>query len=110
MVADHGQNEVVVRPHWPAWRVDHDVVDSDLLHGAVEVRLDLSILDTVFNVGLDPVLHVVVKLRVAMHQRNAGAVTPKIQCGDRGGVLAANDHHIRVVIRMRIVIIVRDLG
>ena len=77
---------------------------------AVEVGLDLSVLDAVLEVGLDPVLHVMVQLRSAMHQRDARAVPPQIERRNGGGVLAPDHQHVGVVVRMRLAVVVRDLG
>jgi len=37
-------------------------------------------------------------------------MTPQIQSGDGGGVLAADYQHISVVVRVGVAVVVRDLG
>ena len=111
MVANQGQHEIILQADRSARRDDHDVVNADLLHRAVEVGFDISLFLMRFSrVRLDPVLDVVVQLRLAIDQRDARAVTPQIESGNRGRVLAADHQHVGVVIRMRLGVIVRDLG
>ena len=49
-----------------------------------EVRFDFSGLNAIFQVGLDPILHVMVHLRLAVHERNAGTVAPQVERSDCG--------------------------
>src|SRR5271155_135411 len=51
-----------------------------------------------------------VQLLAAVDERDARSVTPQIEGRDSGGILASDHQHIAVVIRMRLAIIMRDLG
>ena len=75
----------------------------------IEVGLDLAALDAVFDVGLDPILDAVGNLGPAMQQRDARAGPEQFERGDGGGILRADDQHIVIVIRMRLLVIVDDL-
>ncbi len=75
-----------------------------------EERLDLAILDAVFDVGLDPVLDVPVHSFIAMHQRDTRSAAPQFKCRNRRRVLPADHHDIRVEVGVRIVVVVMDLA
>ena len=104
------RKDVVVRQCLRALgRLQHDVVELDALDRRVEVRGDLAPFDAVLDVGLDPVLDVAMQLRAAMDERDARSVTLEIQRRNRRGVLAADNDDIAVEVRMRLVVVVRDL-
>src|SRR4030088_1221847 len=50
------------------------------------------------------------QLRLTVNQRDTGAVAPQVERCDRGGVLATDDQHLAVVVRVRFAVIVRDPG
>ena len=89
---------------------DGEVVFGDARDGGGEVGGDLAVLDAVVDVGQNPVLHVVVHLGAAMDQGDARAVTPEVERGDGGGVLAADDGDIQAEEGMGIVVVVLTLG
>ncbi len=45
-----------------------------------------------------------------MDEGDARAVTPEVERGDGGGVLAADDEDVEAEVRMRLVVVVLDLG
>ena len=47
-----------------------------------------------FDVRQNPVLHVAMDLRAAMHQRHPRAVAPQVQRRNRRRILSPDDHHI----------------
>src|ERR1039457_4765744 len=49
-------------------------------------------------------------LRPAVDEGDAGAMTPEVERGDGGGVLAADDEDVEAEVRMRLVVIVLHLG
>src|SRR5437660_4246577 len=110
MVADERQYEVVLQANRAARRVDDHVIDANFLHGAVEEGFNIAVLDTVLQVGLDPVLDVVMDLRTTIYERNAGAVPPKVERRNRRRVLPANHQHITIKVRMRLAVVMRNLG
>jgi len=77
MVADKSEDKIVLQANRTARRVDHYMVHANFLHRAVEVRFDVIALYAVFQVGLDPVLNVVVQLRAAIGQSDACAMPPQ---------------------------------
>jgi len=60
-------------------RRDGDGIQVDVCDFAVEMGLDLAVLDAIFDVGLDPVLDVPVDAGAAMYERDARTVPPEIQ-------------------------------
>ena len=89
--------------------IEHDLVGADLDHPRIEVRLDGSFLDAILDVGLDPVLHRIAEPGAAMHHRHVAAGAVDLERGFGGGVLAADNHHALAVIRMRLLVEVRDV-
>src|SRR5690348_12502436 len=110
MVSNQREDKIVLQAHRPARGRDYCVVDSDFLDVTVEKSFDLSVLDAILEVGLDPVLYVMVELRTAVNQRNPSTMPPKIKRRDGCRVLAADHQHIRVVVGVRLPIIVGDFG
>src|SRR5437899_7180171 len=110
IVSGESKHEVIIQPDASIGRLDYDVVLSDLGNPAVEVGNDLAVLDSVFDVGPDPVLHVAVHLAFVVNQGHTGAVTPQFQRRNRGRVLAPDHQHLALVVRVRLVVVVIDLG
>ena len=111
MVAGEGEDEVVGQGERCPPVVARVTVSSVMLRDrAGEVCGDLVVLDAVVDVGQDPVFDVAVHLRAAMHEGNARAVPPQFERGDGGGVFAADDQDVQAVVRMRLVVVVLDLG
>src|SRR3979411_483886 len=99
MVADEGQDEVVLQSKRAARSIHYHVVHYDFFHAAAEVSLNFPCLDAVFYIGLDPILHVMVQLRLTMNQRDAGTVAPEIERCERGGILSPSGQRIAVIVR-----------
>src|ERR1700716_1550449 len=110
MVADEGQDEVVFQSKRAARSIHYHVVHYDFFHAAAEVSLNFPCLDAVFYIGLDPILHVMVQLRLTVNQGDASTMAPEIKSCDGGRILATDDQHLAVVVRVRLAVIVRDLG
>src|ERR1700676_582349 len=86
------------------------MIHSDLLYCAVEIRLDVSVLNPIFYVGLDPILNVAMQLGSAVDERHAGAMAPQIKRGDSRRILPSNNKNITIVIRVRLAVVVRHFG
>src|SRR4030088_1676047 len=110
MVADEGQDEVVLQSKRAARSIHYHVVHYDFFHAAAEVSLNFPCLDAVFYIGLDPILHVMVQLRLTVNQGDASTMAPEIKSCDGGRILATDDQHLAVVVRVRLAVIVRDPG
>ncbi len=110
MVTGERKHEVVLQFHFAVGRAQQHGIVSDLAHRAVEVGRDLGALDAVFDVGLYPVLHAVAHGGPAVHQGDAGAVPPQVERRLRRRVLAADDQHVRVIKRMRLAVVMENLG
>src|SRR5579863_1364701 len=106
MISGHSEDEIVGQRHAAAWSFDHNRVGSNFQNLGGKVCLDLAVLD----VRLDPVLHVGRNLGSAVDESDAGAASPKFESGNGSGVLAADDHNVHVVKRMRVVIIMMNLA
>ena len=70
---------------------------------------DFAVLDAVVDVGQDPVLNMAMHLRAAMDQGDARAMSPEVERGDGGRVLAADDHDVEAEEGMRLVVVVLTL-
>src|SRR5581483_7412065 len=115
VVPRHGQHKIVLQDlnAFAARRMhrrDQDAVGPYLDHLRVEEGSNLAILYSVLNVGPQPVLDLVGKLRAAVNERNAGAAAVEFQGRHDGRIPSANDGYIRVVIGMRFGVVVRDFG
>src|SRR5450755_447038 len=108
MVASKGEDKVVVQAKRTFRSAQRYPGIADLLHGAVEVGRDFASLNAVLDVGTHPVLDVVVHLRSAMNEGDAGAVTPQIQRGFGGGIFASDYEHVGVVIRMGFAVVMQN--
>src|SRR6266852_3270483 len=109
MVPGERKNEIVLQALRTSRSIKYDVIGADLEDRTVEVGNDFSGLDAVLDVGAHPVFDVRVDLGAAMNQRHAGAMPPEIESGFGGRVLAANDDHVIVEVRMRFTIVMEDL-
>src|SRR5215468_12706131 len=105
VIAGEREHKVVLEGQFAVRRIQYDRSRRDLPHYRVEVRLDFAVLDAVFDIGLDPVLHLVMDHRTAMHQRDSRPVSPQLERGNGGGILRADHDHLCVEIRMRFTII-----
>src|ERR1700732_4672011 len=108
MIPSKREHKIVFQMKSSRRSSQRDIVPSDFLHCAVEVRDDLARLDAVLDVGTHPVLDVAVNLRSAMDKSTASAAPPQIQSNLGRGILAANHNDIRVKIRMRFPIVMED--
>src|SRR5579872_357557 len=79
MVANQRQHKIILQSDRPPRSDDHNVIHADFLHRTAEVRLDLSGFDAVLEVWLDPVLHMMMNLRLAMHERHSRPMPPQIK-------------------------------
>src|SRR5262249_9364221 len=109
MITGERENEVVPERQFTLRSMEYRGRWRDLLYCRIEVRHDLAILDPVFDVGLDPILHVLMDRRAAMHKRDPRAVPPQFERRNCGRVLGADHDHVRVKIRMRLSIVMMNL-
>src|SRR5579863_873469 len=110
MISGHSEDEIVGQRHAAGRSFDHNRVGSNFQNLGGKVCLDLAVLDAVLDVRLDPVLHVGRNLGSAVDECDAGAASPQFESGNGSGVLAADDHNVHVVKRMRVVIIMMNLA
>src|SRR5689334_3923353 len=72
----------------------------------MEIAADLSVLDSVLNVGLDPVLYAIGNSRAAVDQGDTRAGPPELEGRNGGGVFSSDHGNIVVVEGMRLLVIV----
>ena len=58
MISGHGEDKIVLDCLAAMRRLDDYAVRRNFFYLGAEVRLHIAILDAVFNIRLDPVLHV----------------------------------------------------
>src|SRR4029077_7296932 len=110
MVSGQGKHKIVLQRAFALRRLDPHRLRLDLQHAAVEVCGDFAFLDPVLNVGLDPVLHVAVDLRPAMHHAYPRSAPPQLQRRNRGGILGPDNEHVHIKIRVRLFVIMQHLA
>src|SRR5207302_5425164 len=59
--SDLGEDKIVVQVNDAVGGVHEDVVSTDLANKTVEVSTNFAVLDPVLNVGLDPILNMMVR-------------------------------------------------
>ena len=84
MVPGERKHEVILQPEIPLWRRDDDVVLPYLAQRRSKIRAHLTCLDAVLDVGLDPVLHVLMHPPSPMDERHSRAPPPQFQRRDGG--------------------------
>src|SRR6202041_339966 len=110
MVAGEREDKVVLQRLPAMGGFDDHCIGCDFDDVRVKQGLHFPVLDAVFYVGLDPVLHVAMHLRTTMNERDARAAAPQLKGRDGSRVFAADHHHIHFEKRMRIVVVVVDLA
>ena len=110
MIPRHGKNEIVGQGFATRGRFHHDGVGRDLRDPRLKIGFDFAVLDAVFDVGLDPVLYVLLYSVAAINERDPRTVTPQFECRNGRGILASDHSYVRVVIRMGIVIVMVHLA
>ncbi len=111
LIAGHRQHPVVLDllPR-DAHGADDQRRGPDLLDGGAEERADASLFDAVLEVRADPVLHAVGHRRRADDERDLGAVPIAVERRFRRRVLCADDGDLLFHVRVRLAVIVGDLG
>src|SRR5579872_555082 len=104
------QNRLVRQHDGAVRRGQSNPVRIDAGHGAFEIRGDLAGFDPVLDIRLDPVFDVAVHRRPTVHQRDPRAVAPQFQGSDGSRVLAADHQRVESVVRVRILVVMANLG
>src|SRR6185369_1798053 len=105
-----GQDKIVRDSESALLGVQNHFARKDLLYCRVEVRSDLAVLDAIFDVRLDPILHLWRDARAAMHHGDSRAVAPEFQRGDGSRVFSANYQDVGGEVWMRLLVVMGDLG
>src|SRR5215831_6685036 len=75
----------------------------------MEVSLDLPVLNSVFYIWTNPILHFFGDFSASMDQGDSGAGPVEFQGGNGGGVLRTDHGNVLVIIRMRFFVVVDHL-
>src|SRR4051794_4507547 len=74
----------------------------------LEKRVNLSILDAIFNIRKNPIFYMTMHGGTAMNESDPRAMSPQIQRSNRSGILSPDHENVQGGIRMRILIVVQD--
>src|SRR6516162_7707099 len=89
--------------------VDAEAISLNLDYARVKVGPDFSVLDAVFDIRLDPVLHRIGDFATPMDQGHAGARPPQFEGRNRGRVFRADYGYVMIVVRVRLLVVVEHL-
>src|SRR5205814_3638122 len=99
VVAGKSKDEIIFQPNFAVGSTKHDAIGTNLENTGAEIGLDLSILYTIFDIRLNPILYVLMHRWTTMYQCDARAAAPYLQ-GDNGcRLLPAADPESAVDIR-----------
>src|SRR5437016_12464990 len=76
LIAYERENKVILHCYFAVRSVNSDRIRPDFHNPRVEISRNFSVLDSIFDVRLDPVLHAIRNRRAAMDQRDARAGPP----------------------------------
>src|SRR5262249_6672223 len=71
---------------------------------------DFVVLDAVLEVRAQPIFHAGRDVLATIDERDPCSVTPEIQGGFGSRVLATNDNHVTVVVGIRFLVVMQNLG
>ena len=110
MVPGHRKDEIVGQANLSFRSLQQHKIRFNRCDETVEVPCNLLVFDPIFDIRQDPIFHVTVHLRAAMHQRNPGAMPPQIERRNGRRIFSADHQHIGVKERMRLAVVVEHFG
>src|ERR1051326_9029542 len=76
----------------------------------IKIGRDFTVFYSIFDIRLDPIFNAVGNAWPAVHERDTGAGPVELECRNRRRVLGAHDDNVVIVIGMRLLVVMDDLG